>query len=77
MLFVEAIATLNFILVADKIQAAIKAKVNGYIDSLLQFETILTVQVYLQVFFHTTALSKYLQIVQLDLLTVQCAPHGR
>jgi hypothetical protein len=62
-LFMEVITTLNAILVADEIQAAVKAKVKGYIDSLLKFETILTAQVYLQVFSRTRALSKYLQTV--------------
>ena len=53
-LFMEVITTLNAILVADQIQAAVKVKVKGYIDSLLKFETILTAQAYLQVFSHTT-----------------------
>ena len=66
----EVIITLNAILVDDQIQAVVKAKVKGYIDSFLKFETILTAQAYLQVFSHTTVLSKYLQTVQLDLLTV-------
>ena len=66
----EAIITLNAILVAGQIQAAVKAKVKGYIDSLLKFETILTAQAYLQAFSHATTLSKYLKTVQLDLLIV-------
>ena len=56
-LFMDVITTLNAILVADQIQAAVKAKVKGYNDS-LKFETILTAQVYLQVFSRTTNVSK-------------------
>ena len=43
--FMNVIISLNRMLVADKIQTAIKAKAKGYIDSLLKFETILTVYV--------------------------------
>ena len=63
-LFVEVSTSLHAILVADNIQAAAKAKVKGYVDCLLKFETILTAQVYLRIFSQTTALSKYLQTVQ-------------
>ena len=68
-LFMEVITTLNAVLVADHMQTPVKAKVKGYIDNLPKFETILTAQVYLKVFFHTTTLSKCLQTVQLDLLS--------
>ena len=70
-LIVDVIIALNAIQCADHVTPAVKAKANGYLDSLLKFETILTAQVYLQVFSHTTPLSKYLQTVQLDLLTAQ------
>ena len=63
--FIEIITTRNAILVDDKIEAAVK----GFIVSFLEFETILTKQVNLQVFSRTTVLSKYLQTVKLDLLT--------
>lgn len=69
-LFKEIIITLNAIKNKDEIRATIKAKAHGYIESLLKFETVLTAEVYLRIFSCTTPLSKYLQTVQLDLLTV-------
>jgi len=48
----------------------IRRRVLGYIEVLLKFETTLTAQAYLQIFSCTTLLSKYLQTMQLDLLTV-------
>ena len=65
-LFMDTINSLTAILSSDKIKAVAKAKVKGFIENLLKFETILTAQVYL-----TTPLFKYLQTVQLDLLTAQ------
>ncbi|XP_005101416.1 uncharacterized protein LOC101845557 [Aplysia californica] len=45
-LFVEVITSLNAILIADNTQAVVvEAKVRGYIDALLKFETVLTAQV--------------------------------
>ena len=41
-LFMEVITTPNAIQVAFQIKAAVEAKVKGYIDSFLKFETILT-----------------------------------
>ena len=70
-LFMDIINSLTAILSSNKIKAVAKAKVKGFIESLLKFETILTAQVYLRIFSFTTPLSKYLQTVQLDLLTAQ------
>ena len=64
------IISLNALIADENTQPAVKAKVKGCIDSLLKFETAITAQVYLQIFSRTTVLSKYLQTVQLDLLTV-------
>jgi len=47
-----------------------KHRVLGCIEGLLKFETAFTVQEYLQIFSCATPLSKCLQTVQLDLLTV-------
>lgn len=69
-LYVDVLTALNAILADSKIQAVVKAKANGYIESLLKFETIVTAQVFLRIFSYTSPLSKYLQTIQLDLLTV-------
>ena len=54
----------------DEIRANVKAMAHGYIESLLKLETVLTAESYLWIVSYTTPLSKYLQTVQLDLLTV-------
>ena len=64
------IISINALIADENTQAAVKAKVKGYIDSLLKFQTVIPALVYLQIFSRTTVLSKYLQTVQLDLLTV-------
>ncbi|KAL1269147.1 hypothetical protein QQF64_031436 [Cirrhinus molitorella] len=46
-----------------------RAKVKGYIEGLLKYETVLTAQIFLRIFEHTSPLSKYLQTSGMDLLT--------
>jgi hypothetical protein len=41
----------------------------GYAESLLKYETILTAQIFLRIFEHTSPLSKYLQTAGLDILS--------
>ena len=46
-----------------------RVKANGFIEGLLKYETILTAQIFLQIFQHTTPLSLYLQTSGMDLLS--------
>ncbi|QQP53371.1 Uncharacterized protein FKW44_005836 [Caligus rogercresseyi] len=50
-------------------KATTRAKVKGYIESLLKFETVLTAQIFLKIFEQTSSLAKYLQTSGMDLLT--------
>ena len=64
--FMNVIISLNRMLVADKIRAAVNAKAKGYIDNLLMFDTILTVHVYLQIYSDF----KVSKIMKLDVVNV-------
>ena len=68
-LFMDVVITLNVILVTDRIHIGVKTKVKGNVESPLKFETMLTAQIYLQVFSGTRALSKYPQSMQLNMPT--------
>ena len=50
-----------------KSTARVKAK--GYIEGLLKYEKILTAQIFLRIFEHTSPQSKYLQTSGMELLT--------
>ena len=71
-LFTEVITTFNAIIDNEKIYVNKDSRVLGYIESLLKSETAFTAQAYLQIFSCTTPLSKNLQTLQLDLLSVHC-----
>jgi len=60
-LFVELITSFEDICNNTNIKAEARIKVNGFIEGLYKYETILTAQTYLKIFMITTPLSKYLQ----------------
>lgn len=60
-LFVDIIQTLNDIYLSDKFNQEIRFKAQMYRDSLLKYETVLTANIYLQIFSSTTPVSLYLQ----------------
>ncbi|QQP36572.1 Uncharacterized protein FKW44_021716, partial [Caligus rogercresseyi] len=59
------------LLVMQQVQtmnATTRAKVKGYIECLLKFETVLIAQIFLKIFEHTSLLSKYLQTSRMALM---------
>jgi len=53
----------------DNMKPTVRAKADGYAETLLKYQTILTVQTFLRIFQQTTPLSKYLQTSGMGLLT--------
>lgn len=47
----------------------VRTKARGYKEGLLRYETILTAQLFLRIFEHTSPLSKYLQTGGMDILS--------
>ena len=69
-LYIDVLQTLAIILeVGVTVKPVVRAKARGYIESLLKYETILTSQIFLRIFEHTTPLSKYLQTSRMDILS--------
>ena len=68
-LFIDAVLTLEAIEKKEKEKPAVRARARGFKESLLRHETVLTAQIFLRVFEHTTPLSKYLQSKGMDILS--------
>lgn len=68
-LYVDVVLVLIAIQLDTTTKPTVRAKAKGYIDGLLKYETILTAQIFLRIFEHTSALFKYLQTSGMDLLT--------
>lgn len=60
-LFTDIIQTLNEIYISDRFAQDTRFKAKTYRDSLLEYETVLTAHIYLQIFASTTPVSLYLQ----------------
>lgn len=70
-LFVDLIVTLTSMGEDTSLKPTARVKAEAYKESLLKYETILTAQVFLRIFEHTSPLSKYMQTKGMDILTVQ------
>ena len=70
-LFLEVLMTLNTIVDDKTQQPTVRAKAKGFIEGLLRYETVLTAQIFLRIFQHTSPLSKYLQTKGMDIITAQ------
>ncbi|KAJ8375393.1 hypothetical protein SKAU_G00059730 [Synaphobranchus kaupii] len=68
-LYVDLILTLAKIEEQSNNKPAVRVKAKAYMDALLKHETILTAQLFMRIFQHTTPLSKYLQTDGMDMLT--------
>ena len=68
-LYCEVILTLNAIRNLENINYPAGIKAEGFIETLLKYETILTAQIFLRIFEYTTPLSKYLQTSGMDILS--------
>ena len=60
-LFFDGLMTLDTILQDARLKPTVRTKAKGFIEALLKYETVLTAQIFLQIFKHTSPLSKYLQ----------------
>lgn len=67
-LYVELILTLEEIIKSTNLTPQMRATANGFLKSLLEYETVLTAFIFLRIFETTTPLSKYLQTSGLDIL---------
>lgn len=68
-LFVDVVLTLLAVQQDQTMKPSARAKVKGFIECLLKYETVLTAQTFLRIFEQTSPLSKYLQSSGMDLLT--------
>lgn len=68
-IYVYLVLTLKAVQLDTTMKPTARAKVKGYIEGLLKYETILTAQIFLRIFERTSPLSKYLQTSGMDLLT--------
>uniref|UniRef100_A0A8C6KUE3 DUF4371 domain-containing protein n=1 Tax=Nothobranchius furzeri TaxID=105023 RepID=A0A8C6KUE3_NOTFU len=68
-LYVDVLLTLSAIQKRTTVKPSIRVMARGYAESLLKYETILTAQIFLRIFEHTSPLSKYLQTAGLDILS--------
>lgn len=68
-LYIDLVLTLLAVQEDKTMKPTARAKMKGYIEGLLKYETILTAQIFLRVFEQTSPLSKYLQTSGMDLLT--------
>lgn len=69
-MYIDLVLTLLAVQGDKTMKPTARAKVKGYIEGLLKYETILTAQIFLRIFEQTSPLSKYLQTSGMDLLTV-------
>ncbi|XP_025425624.1 uncharacterized protein LOC112694388 [Sipha flava] len=70
-IYVDLIIAFTKVVQGEKFKPDIRAKANNYLDLLLQYETILTAHIFMNVFSITGPLSRYLQTSGLDLLKCQ------
>ena len=70
-LFVTIIEVLEGISKSEILNSDTRYKATSYLNSLSKYETILTANMYLRIFQHTSPTSKYLQTSGLDLITAQ------
>ncbi|KAI4804154.1 hypothetical protein KUCAC02_025791, partial [Chaenocephalus aceratus] len=68
-LYIDVLLTLSAIQKQATVKPCIRVMARGYAESLLKYETILTAQIFLRIFEHTSPLSKYLQTAGLDILS--------
>ncbi|KAJ4928749.1 hypothetical protein JOQ06_004375 [Pogonophryne albipinna] len=68
-LYVDVLLTLSAIQKQATVKPCIRVMARGYAESFLKYETILTAQIFLRIFEHTSPLSKYLQTAGLDILS--------
>ncbi|XP_053274770.1 uncharacterized protein LOC128436886 isoform X1 [Pleuronectes platessa] len=68
-LYIDVLCTLSAIQDQTTVKSNVRSKARGYKDGLLRHETILTAQLFLQIFEKTTPLSKYLQTGGMDILS--------
>ncbi len=68
-MYVDLVLALIAVQLDTTTKPTARAKAKGYIEGLLKYETILTAQILLRIFEHTSPLSKYLQTSGMDLLT--------
>ncbi|XP_063077402.1 uncharacterized protein LOC134467457 [Engraulis encrasicolus] len=68
-LYADVVLTLLAVQQDQTMKPTARAKVKGYIECLLKYETVLTAQIFLRIFEQTSPLSKYLQTSGMDLLT--------
>lgn len=57
-------------------KSAVRAKAKGHMETLLKYEVVLTLQIFLRIFRYTSSLSKYLQTHGLDILSAQRLVEG-
>ena len=53
-----------------------RANAKGFIEVLLKYEAVLTAQIFLCIFGHTSLLSKHISTREMDILTAQCLVEG-
>lgn len=75
-LYVDLVLTLAKVLNDTTMKPTVRAKAQGFLDTLLKYEVILTAQTFLRVFQHTSPLSKYLQTQGMDILSAQRLVEG-
>lgn len=65
----DVLSTLTAIQELKTVKGNVRTKARGYKEGLLRYETILTAQLFLRIFEHTSPLSKYLQTEGMDILS--------
>uniref|UniRef100_A0A3B3S3W6 HAT C-terminal dimerisation domain-containing protein n=1 Tax=Paramormyrops kingsleyae TaxID=1676925 RepID=A0A3B3S3W6_9TELE len=68
-LYIDVLSTLTAIQELKTVKGNVRTKARGYKEGLLRYETILTAQLFLRIFEHTSPLSKYLQREGMDILS--------
>ncbi|KAL7880601.1 hypothetical protein SRHO_G00028550 [Serrasalmus rhombeus] len=75
-LYVDLLLTLVAIKGDDTMKSAVRAKAKGHMETLMKYEVILTAQIFLHIFKHTSPLSKFLQTHGMDILAAQRLVEG-
>ncbi|KAL0149200.1 hypothetical protein M9458_055434 [Cirrhinus mrigala] len=68
-LYIDVLSTLTAIQELKTVKGNVHTEARGYKEGLLRYETILTAQLFLRIFEHTSPLSKYLQTEGMDILS--------
>lgn len=68
-LYIDILMTLSVFQGQANLKTAVRVRARGFLEALLKYETVLTAQLFLQIFVVTTPLSKYLQTSGLVILT--------